>query len=113
MDRLREERLSLPPDVHEVAEGIRYVRNRVHHDWADALVVRDDVVLLSGPTGFTLPLVTDWCWPQLADLPEAEQFPRGRDEYGRALAGRSIRATIDALGEFLYTTVLPTHSSVT
>jgi hypothetical protein len=112
MDRLGKQQFSLPPDIDDLAEGFRYVRNRVHHDWADALEARDDVMLPSGPTAFTLPLVTDWCWRQVADLPEPEKFNRGCDEYARALAARSSRATIDALGEFLYTTVLPTQSPV-
>lgn len=52
----------------DFVSGVRCARNRVHHQWADALTLSE---------GFSAPLVApivahEWRWQRLADLPESD-----------------------------------------
>jgi hypothetical protein len=67
--------------------GLRYVRNRVHHQWADALVVDGGL-----PFPINLPATfSAFLWRPASDLPtppnEGREAP-GRTAYAKALAGR-------------------------
>jgi hypothetical protein len=78
-----------------VMDGLRYARNRVHHQWADALVVRDGATL---PVTLPTALIT-WLWRPVDELPtpsKGREDRRGKEAYATALAGR--RAD-DALAE--------------
>ncbi len=87
----------------DFVSAVRCARNRVHHQWADALTISE---------GFSAPLVAplvahEWRWRRLGDLPQADH-PKGRaaaralDEaeadYERLLAGHPARVV---LGELL------------
>lgn len=70
----------------EVLAGIRYVRNRVHHDWADALQEEDGARF---PMRFPV-VFHSWIWRPVDELPTPN--PRhadesGRDAYEEMLAG--------------------------
>jgi hypothetical protein len=75
--------------------AIRFVRNRVHHQWADALTLSD---------GFSSPLVAplvshEWRWRRLVDLPEADT-PGAKNaadaeaDYEHLLATTHLRASL-------------------
>lgn len=83
--------------------AIRCARNRVHHQWADALTLSE---------GFSSPIVApvvahEWRWRRMADLPVSDP-PRGgpareavkkaESDYERLLADQPARI---ALGELL------------
>jgi hypothetical protein len=78
-------------DGAEILGGVRYARNRVHHQWADAL--RWD-------QGFRFPMrfplvMHSWVWAPADELPTADRpDPDGRAIYERMLA--NVRAE-DAL----------------
>lgn len=82
----------------EIVQGVRFARNRVHHQWSDALKL--DEVGFTFP--MTLPLVFfEWCWRAVDDLPEPEgerhKDPGGEEIYRQQLEGRPARITLDAL----------------
>jgi hypothetical protein len=52
---------------------VRYVRNRVQHQWAVALRgdhVPQARILRAGPQIFEPAVIYDWLWKPLAELPE-------------------------------------------
>src|SRR4029077_19894529 len=54
----------------ELMPGVRFVRNRVHHHWADAIYFN-----ASGGATFPAPfpvLFSTWRWRALADLPPGD-----------------------------------------
>ncbi|WP_207084979.1 hypothetical protein [Nocardioides sp. S5] len=54
--------------VRCAVNAVRCARNRVHHQWADALVLREG---MSAP--LTPPLVLhEWSWRPLGDLPKSD-----------------------------------------
>ena len=74
----------------EALRGLRYVRNSVHHFWADAVYWTE---------GAEFPVRLDpgqpfgeWRWN--ADIPEPDNN-RGRDQYRRTIVGQSVRLTIE------------------
>lgn len=74
----------------DVLLGMRYVRNRVHHQWADAFDVSLSGVAMQAEGGFV------WRW-----LP-AEHLPPGRDnafrdQYQRCVAGDLVTRTLQLL----------------
>jgi hypothetical protein len=87
----------------DVVRGLRYARNRVHHDWVDALAIalgtlRPDTLV--GPT--TLLLLggaSEWRWRDLRDLPPEEGPDRhgGDVAYRTRIARRPPSETLDAL----------------
>jgi hypothetical protein len=86
----------------EFVSAVRCARNRVHHQWADALTLSE---------GFSAPLMApivahEWRWRRLADLPPSDP-PKGRaaakaleaeSAYERLLADHPARVV---LGELL------------
>ncbi len=81
-----------------VVDAVRCVRNRVHHQWADALRLTEG---FSSP--ITSPLVThEWQWRSLADLPRAdpsksEKALAGEAAYDRLLARQPARLALEQL----------------
>lgn len=68
-----------------VMDGLRYVRNRVHHQWADALVMRPGATL---PVRLPTALIT-WAWRPLEELPKpsrGREDRRGQEAYATVLA---------------------------
>jgi len=73
----------LPDD--DVVTGLRYARNRIHHDIVDALEPRD----VPNPPGLVIratggskivapPVVLDWFWKSPDELPEPDKSHRTR-----------------------------------
>jgi hypothetical protein len=95
-------------NVDDTVQGLRYVRNSLHHQWAEALDPRDVifprplVVTGRGTSGPMGPIpVLDWFWKPLDDLPSRakKHFDKlGRDAYPTNLADqpRGFRSTISA-----------------
>lgn len=89
-------------DGGEFVSAIRCVRNRVHHQWADALVLEE---------GFSLPIVPplavhEWRWRKLSDLPAAKiptnkraalALAEAEADYERLLAGQPARWVLGEL----------------
>jgi hypothetical protein len=93
------------PDV-EVAKGLRWVRNLVHHQWADALESSDvlipRVVRASGHSQIVGPIVVlDWFWRPVERLPEPDKRsrhePEQREAYIALLAERRAREPLERL----------------
>src|SRR4051812_25104449 len=75
----------------EIMPGVRLARNRVHHQWADA-------IYLDGTT---------WRWRSCDDLPPGDD-DRGNDAYGLHLEHEPVEKTLlllalafERVGEFL------------
>jgi hypothetical protein len=77
----------------EAVRGIRFIRNRVHHQWADALLLVK--------AGYSYPRRDrEWAWAPISDLPKAEPgHDRGREGYKRLLEGRAVDYTLASLAE--------------
>ncbi|TGN65040.1 hypothetical protein EXE59_14495 [Nocardioides eburneiflavus] len=82
----------------DLVNAVRCARNRVHHQWADALIRRDG---MSAP--LTPPLVLhEWTWRPLNDLPKAggrrtQVIIEAESDYERALAAVPARITLTGL----------------
>jgi hypothetical protein len=77
-----------------VMAGIRFARNRVHHQWAD--------VLGRAEGGFTAPLSAplvswEWVWRTADALPQGNPDAVGEGVYRASLAGRPARVTLTEL----------------
>ena len=82
------------PDA-ELMPGVRFVRNRVHHHWADA-------IYFNASGGLTFPatfpiLFSIWRWRDLADLPPGDD-DRGSDFYAANLERQPVEKTLLRLG---------------
>lgn len=91
-------------NFESLMSGLRYVRNRVHHQWADALVSRDVRGGLTFPMSFpaSFGYVVRWIWRDLDELPSAPDVPReapGREAYRTALAGHKVSEALQAMSE--------------
>jgi hypothetical protein len=82
-------------DSGDYVRAVRFARNRVHHQWADALELTTD--------GFTFPITFpmvfhEWRWRRSVDLPVGDD---SRDEatYDRLLANHPARHILQQLGE--------------
>jgi hypothetical protein len=85
-------RLSNKADA-EAVRGVRFIRNRIHHQWADAL-------RLAKAGNHYPPRELEWVWVGASDLPEADPgHDRGRDGYKRLLEGRAAEYTLSILAE--------------
>ncbi len=86
------------PRLEGVMNGSRYVRNRVHHQWADALIATPGAQL-----PFTLPrALMTWTWRPLGELPlpsGGREERRGRNAYERELAGHAAADALDTMAE--------------
>jgi hypothetical protein len=98
------------PIGDDTLRGIRFARNRVHHDWALAITRQDwpgvpmvswgrygGVTRLIGPPpGFY------WTWKPLTDLPPPQRpDPKGEAAYVSRLAGSHVEPTLDGLRPIL------------
>lgn len=79
----------------DVVAAVRFARNRIHHQWSDALRLDNGGFMLP----MTFPLVFfEWVWRDGADLPAAERPDRkGEVAYDRRLTGRAARVTLSEL----------------
>jgi hypothetical protein len=91
----------------EIMAGVRYARNSVHHDWSDAVVLRDGGVSfpLTFPLSFSSGLSGssrgwEWVWRDAEELPRPGKEPHADSEriYREQMRGRSVKATLDVLG---------------
>lgn len=80
----------------EAMAGVRYARNRVHHQWADALrEVHDRTYPKTYPARYF-----DFVWRERNELPpppSSKPDERGAEIYDRLLAGESVDATLRTL----------------
>ncbi len=76
-----------------VMAGLRFARNRVHHNWADALELRDGFTF---PLRFPIAFVT-WEWRDLADLPRDRPDAPGEEIYKDQLEGRPALDSLNRL----------------
>jgi hypothetical protein len=75
-----------------VVSGVRFARNRVHHQWAEALYVTPGAQFpMQFPLGFF-----EWRWR--SELPPGEN-DRGQSEYGELLADQPARITLPLLDQ--------------
>jgi hypothetical protein len=84
-----------------VSRSLRFVRNRVHHDWAAAIEARPFPV---GTRSAARPSVTwfsfAWCWRPIEQLPP-EGNREGEDEYRDHLADKRVRETLEHFATLL------------
>ena len=82
----------------EVMGGIRYVRNSVHHQWSDAVVLRPGAML---PRKLPFP-PSEWVWRPADQLPPPppDKKPHAESEkfYREQMEGRPVRLYLDVLG---------------
>lgn len=76
-------------------KGIRFVRNRVHHQWADALQL--DTGGLQFPAVFPL-VFHEWSWTSAEKIPPGND-DRGIDDYRSTLQGKPARLSLSVLGQ--------------
>lgn len=79
--------------------GIRYARNAVHHQWADALEVvpSDDAPMRRYPAR-----PHEWLWRNADELPRPPEGKEGREGeavYRQLLEGHTAEDTLGILGE--------------
>jgi hypothetical protein len=80
----------------EVMAGVRFARNRVHHQWSNAIATDPGLITrLITPVG-------DWVWRQACDLPRGRDS-RGEDVYIEHLAGQSVRGSLTVLSNVFFT----------
>jgi len=123
-DRLRTDGQEWSPMALELLDAIRYVRGRVHHQWAEAFELRDDLRfdpvwlgLASTPDGLTNvtsrapEIYTDWCWRDSSELPRADdpRFESGIGAYGSHLAGKPVRTVVRQLQDAVITPLWIAH----
>lgn len=77
----------------EIVRGVRFARNRVHHQWADAV--------RCSTGGFQFPIVApivshEWCWRSADSLPTSDKNS-GIKQYETHLSQRPVRTTLSAL----------------
>lgn len=82
--------------------GLRFVRNRVHHQWADAIRVEEyQVESWVGPIGIS-GMTFDWFWKPVENLPDAERTDTsGETAYVNDLADKPVRDALNAVEAFL------------
>jgi hypothetical protein len=71
--------------------GIRFARNRVHHQWTDAVELPDSA--RDPPWPRTMVDEWTWSWP----LPSGREDDEGEAVYRDALAGESVMVTLAEL----------------
>ncbi len=84
----------------EIMGGVRFARNRVHHQRVGALRL--------DPAGFqfpmTFPLVfREWVWLDADQLPAGRPDPEGERVYRTHLEHRAARASLDVINGVFYT----------
>jgi len=91
-------------ELENIMGGLRYARNRVHHQWADALTSRAAQSGVSFPLSFPLSFgtVARWVWRDADQLPTPPNVPKeapGREAYGTVLAGRKVSGALQTMSE--------------
>ena len=75
----------------DIVRGVRFIRNRVHHQWADALRVAKDRHHYPHRQ-------REWIWVAASDLPEADSgHDKGREGYERLVEGHPAEFTLTTL----------------
>jgi hypothetical protein len=79
--------------AHEqnLVRGFRYARNRLQHEWWQAVAVRLDLSGESPP---------DWLWAELT--PAKREDARGEAAYNAAIRGRPVMETLDELAAIFF-----------
>jgi hypothetical protein len=73
-------------------DGVRFARNRVHHQWSDAMVA----------AGGSREEFVDWVWRSATALPNFRPNVNGEAVYREHMQGRPVRLCLDVLnGVFL------------
>lgn len=70
-----------------IISGVRFARNRVHHQWSDAIV----------PSGGTREEFATWAWRAADDLPKGRN-QTGEDTYREHLEWRPVKVCLGVLG---------------
>lgn len=98
---------NLRPHTDPLLWAVRFVRNQVLHQWADAVEGRNvpfpqvvrargaGVGAVSGP--IAPPVVWEWFWLERKDLPTPSRDPRGARRYDQRLAGKPVREALEEL----------------
>jgi hypothetical protein len=73
-----------------LSKALRFVRNRVHHDWAAAIEVRRLPTTVSTKRPAVIPPAFQWCWKATNELPPGGNR-KGETEYEELLAGKPVR----------------------
>ena len=76
--------------------GVRYARNRAHHQWADALALEEGA--RQYPRSYPLAYF-EWVWRSPSELPAGKRDDAGATLYRERLDGRAGRATLTELSE--------------
>lgn len=86
----------LEDEQRATIKGIRFARNRVHHQWADALQLNTG--------GFQFPIVFpmvshEWSWVSADEIPPGknDRENHGINEYRAVLQGRLARLSLAAI----------------
>lgn len=96
----------LRPHSDPLLSAIRFVRNTVLHDWADAVEGRnvpDPRIVTSLATGVGVsgvvppPVIWEWFWRDRQHLPLPQGRPRGGPAYDTLLSGWPVRNALDEL----------------
>jgi len=97
----RKEWRSSNGDLSELFKALRFVRNRVHHQWADAIHWTEGAAF---PLKFPTPW-HEWNWRSRCDLPPADpRYPPTADlktAYDQHLGQRSVLQTLEEILEML------------
>ncbi len=107
-DLARTTKTPIPGDPGDLA-GLRFARNRVHHQWANALEVGDvlwpqPLVMtnktggskLAGPT-----VVQTWKWVPVAQLPAGHPQPQLETAYAARLEGQQAHGVLERIAASL------------
>lgn len=90
------------------SKGVRFARNVVHHQWADALQFQpggEIGVLMVGVSG--LGTSSRWVWRDEDQLPRSRSARHGQQEYGDALQGHDVHTTLVTVGELAQKLPIP------
>ncbi len=80
----------------ETVRALRYARNRVHHQWADIVLITSGAAIPA-----TIPLAFhEWVWKKLENIPPED--PKHTDEEGKKLykellEGRPVRYSLQVM----------------
>jgi hypothetical protein len=98
---LQDRGIALDPHL----DGLRWVRNRVHHQWADALELAPfflGPMVAAGKSRINPGPFYHWVWRQPEELPPGDRpDPKGEQAYRNLLARRQARQALDAIEQFL------------
>jgi hypothetical protein len=108
-DLATDKKITLNADADDL-RGLRFVRNRVHHQWENAVAVSDTVlfpaVRQAGRGGSRInapPVVSAWAWLPAAKLPPPGDYADldGEVAYVRRLENQFVSAVLSRFSEKL------------